>query len=210
MIDHTKIATYLAQVNLTHGVGIDAHNACSIAALNLALSGNLTDKDTTQCMCPVIRSWVIRVQDRMPLDMMSQDDEHGARWREALPFVAGSRDPSKEKARLAIIMAWMWQALGGDTVPEGVPESAKSAWAVMLKERTPDAAYAAYAAAYDAAYAAAAHAADAAAYAAHAAAHAAAYDAAAHAADAAAYAAADAKAWRTFDPASLLHKLVTA
>jgi hypothetical protein len=113
MIDHTKIANYLTQVNLTHGVGQDEHNACSIAALNLALTGNLTDEDPTQCMCPIIRSWVIVVQDSLPLYMMNEGHKHGARWREALPFVAGSRDPSKEKARLAIIMEWMWQALGG-------------------------------------------------------------------------------------------------
>lgn len=49
------------------GLG-DEEAASSIASINLALTGQLTD-DIPACMSPVIGRWIIRVQDRMPYEI---------------------------------------------------------------------------------------------------------------------------------------------
>ena len=157
--------------------------ACSLAAINLALTGELTD-DIPPCMSRVVGRWILVIQDAMP------DAARNAReWRELLPLAAGTgRERERERERMAVALDWMWAALEvaqdvGDRGGFGL------AWRAMCSERAAAAAYAAAAAAdADAAYAA-----DAAANAANAA-YAAAAVAAANAAYAAAYAAAAAAA----------------
>jgi hypothetical protein len=51
-----------------HAVLGDKEQACSIAAINLALSGDLTDR-VPSCMSDVIGKWIIGVQDSMPAAM---------------------------------------------------------------------------------------------------------------------------------------------
>ena len=51
-IDTQRIADFLAEHQLSSGLGT-AEEPCSIAAINLALTGRLTD-DIPQCMSPVI------------------------------------------------------------------------------------------------------------------------------------------------------------
>lgn len=183
--DRDAIRATLQDVTLVHGVGnLDAHTACTIAAVNLALTGELRDDDPADCISPVIRRWVIGVQDSMPEAMLAEDA-----WRDLIPWIAGTRSTSDvEQARLALILDWMWDRLAA--IRDVVPESARDAWDRMLAERT-SAATAAYDAAATRATAAAA------------------YDAAAYDAAATTYAAADAAAfWRDADPAALLAALI--
>lgn len=159
--------------------------ACTIAEINLVLTGRLTD-EPHPCISDVIRRWVIRIQDAMPAEM-----RNAAPWREAAAGIAGSAStPEVEEARRDMLVRWMWDALADEAVIASLPESVEPAWNVMLREKTPAAAAAAVAAA------AAANAnADAAAYAA------AAYANACSDADAAAY-------WTRRDPAALLARLI--
>ena len=190
----TAIRDMLASMpELAVGLGTK-EQACSLGALNLALTGMLTD-EVPECMSVVIGRWVIRVQD-----MMLPADRDSAAWRGLLVLAAGT-GRAHEPARIAIVMDWMWDALAtrqSHADAHGFGE----AWATMLRERTPLSARAADVAA-DAD--AAAEAADAAAYAAAAVATSA-YAAAATYAGAAA--AAYAVAGTTLDPVSLLRRLV--
>src|SRR5690606_14402171 len=75
--------------------------ACSIAAINLALSGDLTD-DIPECMSPTIGRWIIQVQDTMPAEI-----RNSAEWRGLLPLAAGTGREHEEERR-AVILDWMW------------------------------------------------------------------------------------------------------
>jgi hypothetical protein len=227
-----QIAAWLAEhPTLTVGVGTE-EAACSVAAINLALTGELTDRIPV-CMSRVIGWWIIGVQDAMPAEIRDS-----AGWRDMLPLAAGTGRAHEEERR-AITLAWMWDTLAL-LQPVADRRGHGDAWRHMTTDRTAESARAAYAAAYAAADAAAYAAADADAYAAaaadaaaYAAADAAAYaaaaadaaaDAAAYAdadadayaaaaADAAAYAAADAAAarnqfWRDADPVGCLRRLI--
>jgi hypothetical protein len=213
----TAIAAKLAGMHLPSGLG-NERAACSIAAINLALSGKLTD-DIPPCMSEVIGKWIIKVQDSMPDDMRNSD-----RWKQLLPRAAGT-GRVKEKERLDIILDWMWGTVLPSIQPIADKRGFSTEWKRMTTERTmaaADAARAAAAAARSARAAAdaAADAADAAWAAAwptpRAAADAAARAAAWAAADAAAMAAAmawattRAAAWQAFDPCDLLERLIKA
>jgi hypothetical protein len=199
----------LKQGHIPTGLGTD-DEACTIAAINLALTGELTDDDPSECMCPVIRRWTITVQDRMPADIRDSRE-----WREAAVQIAGSRSTSEvERLRVEEIIAWMWDALADEAVLAAIPAGARKAWDEMLTKRTPgaaaNAAYvnnAAYADAAWAAWAANAAYVNNAAYADAAWANNAAYYAA-YAAYYASYADADAY-WGCRDPVGLLRKLTT-
>jgi hypothetical protein len=199
------IAAKVNSMALPSGLG-DEHSACSIAAINLALSGRLTD-EVPACMSLVIGNWIIRVQDAMP-----DDTRNSKAWKDLLPLAAGTgRDHEPE--REAIMMDWMFDIVLPYVQPIADAGGYGEQWLAMCEERTPAAAKAA---------ADAARAADAAAEAADAAAEAArAADAAAEAVRAveaarAAWAAEEAalasgdpeKAWAHFDPCGLLQKLV--
>ena len=195
------IAAKLAGMTLPSGLG-DEHNACSIAAINLALSGRLTD-EIPDCMSEVVGRWIIGVQDSMPDEM-----RNSPRWKSLLPLAAGTGS-EHEQERLAIIIDWMWSTVLPALQPLADAKGFSAAWSRMTTERTDEAAWAE-----------AAEAAKAAAWAAEAAARAAAARAAARAAAAgagwaaeaaeAAEAAAEAleAAWDQFDPCGLLERLV--
>ena len=189
-----SIANLLANMTLPKGMG-STESACSIAAINLALTGELTD-DIPPCMSEVIGRWIIHVQDAMPAEMRNSEE-----WKRLLPLAAGTgRDYEQE--RLAIIMEWLWEVLPA-VQPVADANGFGNEWRVMLRDRTAAAAAAARAAA-DAAAAAWADAARAAADAAWAAAWAAAdADAARAAADAA-----RAVAWQQINPCGLLQRLI--
>ena len=155
-----KLRDYLATHELPHGLG-SRESACSIAAINLALTGTLTD-EIPACMSEVIGKATIVLQDAMPAEM-----RNSARYKAWLPTAAGAgRD--NEAERLAVLMDWMWSTV----MPEfqGVADARGFGveWREMCEKRTAYAARAAARAAADAAYAAyaARAAADAAAYAA--------------------------------------------
>ena len=214
------IAEKLASMYLPSGLG-NEHSACSIAAINLSLTGELTD-DIPECMSEVIGHWIIGVQDAMPDEM-----RNSAEWKYLLPLAAGT-GMEKEQERLAIILDWMW----GTVLPSLQFVAAKKgfgdAWARMTTERTKAAAAvhlawaaeavhlarAAEAAAWAAGSAWAARAAEAAAWAAGSA-EAAGSARAAEAGSARARAARAAEAagqdsWATFDPVGLLDRLIKA
>lgn len=203
--DRNKIVDFLKDRHIPSGLG-NKKEACSIAAINLALTGELTDT-IPACMSRVIGKWIIRIQDAMP-DSMRNSEE----WRSLLPLAAGTgRD--KEAERLAIIMDWMWTALKG-LQPIADDRGFGDTWWAMTTERINFAAYRAYYAADSGMGYAAYHAARAAdnaiatseySYAASSAAAAAAYIAAEAAGSAAAAAVGT---WDRISPAALLRTLV--
>ena len=134
-----EIAALVEPMTLCRGVG-DEHSACSIAAINLALYGQLTDT-IPGCMSEVIGRWIIQIQDQMP-----ESIRNSAEWKRLLPLAAGTgRD--KERQRLALIMDWMWRALSL-VQPVADAKGFGAEWAAMLREKTRAAAAAATAAAY--------------------------------------------------------------
>jgi hypothetical protein len=207
------IAEKLADMTLPAGLG-DEHNACSIAAINLALSGKLTD-EIPACMSEAIGKWVIVTQDSMPAALRNSH-----RWKTLLPLAAGT-GREHERERLALILDWMWETALPVVQPLADDLGFGPKWQRMTDERSVDAAGAAWAEAAGTAGRAAEDMWDAARYAADAASAAAAAWAAADAADAAAnvvraMAAADAiraaavakAAWESFDPCDLLERLI--
>ena len=122
-----SIAATVERMQLASGLG-DEENACSIAAINLALSGELTDR-IPDCMSHVVGSWIIAIQDRMPNEMRNSND-----WKRLLPLAAGTgRDHEPE--RLAMIIDWMWSAL---TLVQPVADAGGFGvqWAEMCSKRT--------------------------------------------------------------------------
>lgn len=215
MITKEQQAAIAAKVNsmtLPKGMG-DKHNACSIAAINLALTGQMTD-EVPACMSEVVGKWIIRVQDAMPNEM-----RNSAAWKSLLPLAAGTgRDHERERS--AIMMDWIFDIVLPYVQPIADAGGYGEQWRDMCELRTREATRAADRAVRAAARAAA-EAALAAARAAAAAAWAAAW-AADRAADRAAAEASRASgaawaaeasgdsdaAWKHFDPCGLLQKLV--
>jgi hypothetical protein len=187
------IADFLRTHRLPKGMGTE-EAACSIAAINLALSGKLTD-DVPDCMSLVIGRWIIGAQDAMPDGMRNSDE-----WKSLLPLAAGT-GRAHERERLAMVMDWMWGTVLPSLQRLADERGFGAQWKRMTDERT-------HLAAAHAADAARARAAD---YAAYAAAYADYADYAAHAADvarAADYAARAAAMWQRFDPCGLLRRLI--
>ena len=195
-----RLRDYLASHELVAGIGTQ-ESACSVAAINLALTGKLTDT-IPKCMSKVIGQWMMAVQDVMPLEMRNSSG-----WKCLLPMAAGT-GRKREEERLALIMDWMWGTVLPDLQSVADQGGFGAEWRTMCVEKSPDAAWAARDAAWAAmaAGAAATGAARAAAWAAGDAAWAA---RAAGAAGAAARAAATgAAAWERYDPVGLLARLV--
>jgi len=138
-------ATLAAMPHLAVGVGT-AEKACSIAALNLALTGTLTDT-VPDCMSPVIGRWIIGVQDKMPATIRDS-----TAWRELLVLAAGT-GREREAERLGLLISWVWDAMAL-VQPSADTRGYGTAWATMLRDRTVNSANIAAAAAAAAAYAA--------------------------------------------------------
>ena len=75
--------------------------ACSMAAINLAISSELTD-DIPDCMSAVIGNWIIPVQDSMPMEM-----RNSPRWKAALVRAAGTGH-NHERECADMLIDWMW------------------------------------------------------------------------------------------------------
>jgi hypothetical protein len=152
-----NLKKYLETRTLPQGLG-DKESACSIAAINLAINGKLTD-DIPDCMSEVLGEAIIPLQDAIPGDMRNSD-----RYRAMLQRAPGTgRD--KEEERVKVLMDWMW----GTVLPQVQPYADKNGfgdeWRKMCKERTREAskgaahaAHAAYASAHSSACADAARA----------------------------------------------------
>ena len=209
--DHRlSLEAYLATHTLPKGLG-NKESACTLAAINLAMSGKLTD-DIPACMSEVLGKAAIGLQDAMPNEM-----RNSARYKSLIPDMPGT-GLAQEQERLAILTDWMWGVVLPQLQTIADKRGFGAEWRLMCQDKTADAAARAVdaaALAADAAYAAAraaARAADAA-YAASFAADAAALAAdaasfaAALAADAASFAAARADFWATVDPIGVLERM---
>ena len=133
-IDTQKIADFLATHRLASGLGT-AEEPCSIAAINLALSGRLTD-DIPACMSPVIGKWIIAIQDAMPDGLRNSPT-----WKALLPLAAGTgRHPALEQRRAALLLDWVWDDVLPQLQPLADANGFGAEWGTMLTERAPAAA----------------------------------------------------------------------
>lgn len=208
--EQNKIYKFLQGRNIPVGLG-NREAACSIAAINLALTGELTDR-IPDCMSEVIGRWIISVQDAMPSSIRNSD-----KWRNLLPLAAGT-GRELEQERLQIVQNWMWDTVLPTVLPIAKKHGFADEWQTMLAEQSSStaadaagAAQRAYASTRISSAANASTAADAASGASAFASGASAYDAgfaAYHAGVAAAFTAAAVYAWQSFDPCGLLERLV--
>lgn len=121
-----KIAKFINQRHITEGLG-DYDAACSIASINLALTGEFT-AEIPECMSEIIGNWVIIIQDCMPNNMRNNAD-----WKSLLPSLAGTgRDYENE--RLDLIYTWLWDEI----LPEVKPPLLEDKWQNMMEQRTND------------------------------------------------------------------------
>lgn len=132
MIDTAKIAEVVNRMYLTRGIG-DKKNACSFAAINLALRGELIE-DCPDCASNVLWQWGIVTQDAMP-DIL----RNSAAWKSQLPYVAGT-GKSHEKERLALIVNHMWTVALPVVQPVADAQGFGDAWRAMWTEKTTEAA----------------------------------------------------------------------
>jgi hypothetical protein len=99
------IADLLARTpHLAVGMGTETR-PCSVAAINLALTGSLTGA-IPECMSQVIGFWIRSAQDAAPADICRDHP----RWRELLPLAAGT-GREHEVERSDAVVAWMWDVL---------------------------------------------------------------------------------------------------
>ena len=94
-----KIFDKITPMTIPSGLG-SVENASTIAALNLSLSGELT-YDIPACCSEVIGRWIIVIQDAMPAKMRNSE-----RYKMLVPYLAGT-GRAHEKERLDIILDWL-------------------------------------------------------------------------------------------------------
>lgn len=100
-----RIEDFVMTHTLSRGLGTESE-PCSIAAINYALSGNLSDV-IPACMSPLIGRWIIEIQDSMP-DAIRNSDE----WRKLLPSAAGTTAPLEvERERSQILLHWYFDCM---------------------------------------------------------------------------------------------------
>jgi hypothetical protein len=122
-------------MELCAGLG-SYESACSIAAINLALTGELHD-GIPACMSEVIGHWIISIQDAIPAYI-----RNSRQWKSLLPLAAGT-GRKKEKERLELLLDWMWNSVLPRAQAEADIFCFGGPWRVMLNEKNADAAIAA-------------------------------------------------------------------
>lgn len=132
-----RIKSVVWDHELGSGLGT-RETACSIASINLALTGKLTD-DIPECMSKVVGEWVKPIQDAMPPVMRNSPE-----WRDALILAAGT-GRQKERERLAMIMDWLFETVLPILQPQADAGGYGPAWQKMCNEKTDVAAKAAWA-----------------------------------------------------------------
>ena len=123
-----KLEQYLATHTLPSGLGTE-ESACSIAAINLALSGELTD-EIPDCMSDRLGSAAIVLQDSMPEEM-----RNSLRYKTLLPDMAGT-GRKHEQERLAILINWMWSVVLPQLQPLADKHGFGSEWQTMCNLKT--------------------------------------------------------------------------
>jgi hypothetical protein len=138
--NRTELEAYLATHSLPSGFG-DKESACTLAAINLAITGKLTDV-IPSCMSLVLGSATIRLQDGMPDQM-----RNSKRYKRLIPDMPGT-GRERDTERLAVLMDWMWTVV----LPQLQPLADKNVfgpeWRKMCEVKTSAAAEAARAAVY--------------------------------------------------------------
>ncbi len=130
-----RLRDYLASHELADGIGTE-ESACSVAAINLALTAKVTDT-IPMCMSEVIGEWMIVVQDAMPSEMRNSSG-----WKCLLPMAAGT-GREREDVRLALVMDWMWGTVLPDLQSVADQGGFGTEWRTMCMEESPGAAWAA-------------------------------------------------------------------
>ena len=123
-----KLEQYLATHVLPKGLG-SPKSACSIAAINLAMSGTLTDK-IPDCMSRVLGRATISLQDGMPDKM-----RNSLRYKKLLPNMAGTGREHEEE-RIDIILSWMWTVVLPQLQPMADENGFGKKWKTMCKLKT--------------------------------------------------------------------------
>jgi hypothetical protein len=123
-----KLEQYLATHTLPSGLGTE-ESACSLAAINLALSGELTD-EIPDCMSDVLGTATMVLQDAMPSEM-----RNSLRYKTLLPDMAGT-GRKHEQERLAILINWMWSVVLPQLQPLADKHGFGSEWQTMCQLKT--------------------------------------------------------------------------
>jgi hypothetical protein len=132
--DHRlNLEAYLATHTLPKGVGHE-ESACTLAAINLAMSGRLTD-DIPACMSEVLGKAAIKLQDAMPDEMRNSQ-----RYKRLIPDMPGT-GRAQEQERLAIFTDWMWSVVLPHLQPIADKRGFGEEWRLMCQDKTADAAY---------------------------------------------------------------------
>jgi hypothetical protein len=123
-----KIAEFVNTHELVRGLG-SITSPCSVAAINLMVSGRLTD-EIPDCMSEVIGAWTIDMQDTL-----TKAQRNSSEWKYLLPFAAGTgRD--REPERLGILIDWLF----GLVLPKATTYAdfigIGSEWRLMLSEKS--------------------------------------------------------------------------
>jgi hypothetical protein len=84
-----ELRNYLSAHDLPAGLGTE-ESACSVAAINLVLSGKLTDK-IPDCMSGVLGAAILDLQDAMPDEL-----RNSARYKAWLPSAIGTGSDNEE------------------------------------------------------------------------------------------------------------------
>jgi hypothetical protein len=105
-------------LRLGAGVGSAYGARCTIAEINLILTGKLHD-GPHPCISEVVRRWTIRIQDAIPATIRNSPE-----WRTAAIGIAGSASTAEaEETRRAMLLAWMWERLGDEAVLASIPQT---------------------------------------------------------------------------------------
>jgi hypothetical protein len=123
-----KLEQYLATHTLPSGLGTE-ESACSLAAINLALSGELTD-EIPDCMSDVLGTATMVLQDAMPSEM-----RNSLRYKTLLPDMAGT-GRKHEQERLAILINWTWSVVLPQLQPIANQHGFGSEWQTMCQLKT--------------------------------------------------------------------------
>jgi hypothetical protein len=138
--NRTELEAYLATHSLPSGLG-DKESACTLAAINLAITGKLTDV-IPSCMSLVLGSATIRLQDGMPDQM-----RNSKRYKRLIPDMPGT-GRERDTERLAVLMDWMWTVVLPQLQPLADKNGFGPEWRKMCEVKTSAAAEAARAAVY--------------------------------------------------------------
>ena len=119
-----KVRKQLKGSQISRGLGT-REDPCSVAAINLALTGKLEDK-IPSCMSGVIGKWIIVVQDEM-----TDKDRNSKQWRALIPLAAGT-GKNHELELLNQIMRWLWEDMLPLVQPVADEQGFGKEWAAML------------------------------------------------------------------------------